>query len=168
MTDSTAARRSGQHLSDINIGKILGLAKAKLPQRNIAALMKCSQKAIQHTLATYLFETFQGRNARREYARKTTKLQDRYIERVLKKNDLISLRDITNLVGLPISHWTVAHRRSEKGMGSFIAAQKPGLWVENVAKRLEWANQYKDWTIDDWKHVIWSDESSIWIGVNLQ
>ena len=25
---------------------------------------------------------------------------------------------------------------------------------------------YKDWTIEDWKRVIWSDESSIWIGVN--
>jgi len=26
--------------------------------------------------------------------------------------------------------------------------------------------KYKDWTAEDWKHVIWSDESSIWIGIN--
>lgn len=26
--------------------------------------------------------------------------------------------------------------------------------------------KYKDWTIDDWKKVIWSDECSIWIEVN--
>ena len=26
--------------------------------------------------------------------------------------------------------------------------------------------KYKDWTVQDWKRVIWSDESSIWIGVN--
>lgn len=26
--------------------------------------------------------------------------------------------------------------------------------------------KYKDWTVEDWKRVIWSDESSIWIGVN--
>jgi len=26
--------------------------------------------------------------------------------------------------------------------------------------------KYKDWTIEDWKYVIWSDKSSIWIGVN--
>ena len=26
--------------------------------------------------------------------------------------------------------------------------------------------RYKDWTVDNWKRVIWSDESSIWIGVN--
>jgi hypothetical protein len=26
--------------------------------------------------------------------------------------------------------------------------------------------KYKDWTVEDWKRVIWLDESSIWIGVN--
>jgi DDE superfamily endonuclease len=51
-------------------------------------------------------------------------------------------------------------------LGSYIAAKKPGLSAENVAKRLAWAEKYKDWTIEDWKKVIWSDESSIWIGVN--
>jgi DDE superfamily endonuclease len=38
--------------------------------------------------------------------------------------------------------------------------------LENVTKRLDWALRYKDWTIEDWKRIIWSDESSIWIGVN--
>jgi DDE superfamily endonuclease len=51
-------------------------------------------------------------------------------------------------------------------LGSYIAAKKPGLSAENVAKRLAWAEKYKDWTVEDWKKVIWSDESSIWIGVN--
>jgi hypothetical protein len=32
--------------------------------------------------------------------------------------------------------------------------------------RLAWAQRYKDWIVEDWKQVIWSDESSIWIGVN--
>ena len=26
-------------------------------------------------------------------------------------------------------------------------------------KRLIFARKYKDWTIEDWQHVIWSDES---------
>jgi hypothetical protein len=53
------------------------------------------------------------------------------------------------------------------GLGSYIAEEKPGLRAENVVKRLEWAKRYKDWTMEDWKHFIWSDESNIWIGVNL-
>ena len=51
-------------------------------------------------------------------------------------------------------------------MGSYVAAEKPRLSAENVVKRLVWAQLYKDWTVEDWKKVIWSDESSIWIVVS--
>ena len=60
MTDSQA-REKGNLLTDIDIGKILGLGKAFIPKREIAALIHFSQKAVQHTLPTYMFETFQGR-----------------------------------------------------------------------------------------------------------
>jgi hypothetical protein len=36
-----------------------------------------------------------------------------------------------------MSEATVRRRCSEAGLGSYIAAEKPGLRVENVAKRLE-------------------------------
>jgi len=156
----------GKHLSDIEIAEILALDKVKISQRQIASILKCSRKAVQDALATYCFETFQGHNPRREYKRKTTEREDRYIERALKQNNSLPLRDITNIIGLPISENTIRRRRSEAGLGSYIAAEKPGLRAENITKRLEWALKYKDWTVEDWKRVIWSDESSIWIGVN--
>jgi hypothetical protein len=166
MENNPPTRRPGKHLSDVDIGKILGLAKAAMPQRKIAALMKCSKNAIQNILAKYLFETFQRRNPRREYQRKTSEREDRYILRALNQNYDRPLRDITNELPVNISERTLRRRRSEAGLGSYIAASKPGLTRENVAKRLAWAEKYKDWTIEDWKKVIWSDESSIWIGVN--
>jgi hypothetical protein len=169
--EPTAIRHSREHLSDVDIAKILALDKASTSHRNIASLVKCSRTAVQNALAAYTFETFQGRNQRREYKRKTTEREDRYIERALKQNDSLPLRDITNILqnrGLNISETTLRRRRSEAGLGSYVAAEKPGLRVENVAKRLEWALKYKDWTVEDWKRVIWSDESSIWIGVNPQ
>jgi DDE superfamily endonuclease/Transposase len=166
MENAPTLRHLGQHLSDVDIGKVLGLAKAELPQREIADLMNCSKNAVQHTVETYDFDTFQGRNPRREYERKTTKREDRYIERALKQNNSLPLRDITNITALPVSRWTVARRRSEIGLGSYIAANKPGLRDVNVDKRLEWAMKYKDWTVDDWKRVIWSDETILRVGVN--
>lgn len=169
MTSTTDDRKSGKHLSDVDIGKILGLAKALMPQRKIATLMKCSRRAVQNILANHLFETFQGLGSRREYQRKTTEREDRYIERALKQNMSLPLKDITNIVnnnGIPISMATLRRRRSEAGLGSYVAAEKPALRPENIAKRLEWAIKYKNWTVEDWKRVIWSDETSIWIGVN--
>jgi hypothetical protein len=160
---------AGEHLSDIHIAMILALDKVSIPQRKIATLIKTSKTAVQRALQTYTFETFQGHNARREYKRKTTEREDRYIERVIKQNNSLPLQDITNIVSnkvLPISTATLRRRRSDAGLGSYIAAEKPGLHIENVAKRLEWAMKYKYWTAEDWKRVIWSDESSLWIGIN--
>ena len=51
-------------------------------------------------------------------------------------------------------------------MGSYVAAKKPGLRPANVEARLRWALEHVNWTVADWKRVIWSDESSIWVGVN--
>ena len=128
--------------------------------------MDSSRKAIQHALDNYQFKTFQGRDARREYKQKTTEREDRYIERVIKQNYNVPLKDITNLVEPKISESTVRRRHSEAGLNSYVAAVKPGLRVENVKARLQWGLKYKDWTVEDWKKVIWSDESSIWIGAN--
>ena len=48
----------------------------------------------------------------------------------------IPLHNITNIIGLPISEHTVRRRRSEAGLGSYIAAEKLGLWPENIVKKL--------------------------------
>jgi hypothetical protein len=127
MDDSSTLQRLEQHLLDVDVGKILGLGKAELPQRQIASLMKCSQNAVEHMLHTYFFETFQGQQSRRDYKHKTTQREDRYIECAQKQHYSLPLQDITNIVGLPISQWTVARCRDAAGVGSYIVAQKPGL-----------------------------------------
>ena len=103
MAGSSLLHKAGKHLSDIHIAMILALDKVSISQRKIAALIKCSRDAVQRALATYTFETFQGRNPRREYQRKTTIREDRDIECTLKQNESLPLRDITNIIGLPIS-----------------------------------------------------------------
>jgi len=49
-------------------------------------------------------------------------------------------------------------------MAGLHAAEKekrPRLSKKNIKERLEFAKRYKDYTIDDWKRVIWSDETKI-------
>jgi hypothetical protein len=65
------------------------------------------------------------------------------------------LHDITNIIDAPISEATVRRRRDEAGLRSYI-----------IEERLNWALKYQDWTVDDWRRVIWSDETIVWIGVN--
>lgn len=46
------------------------------------------------------------------------------------------------------------------GFGNRIARKKPYLTIDQRAKRLAFAKKYRHWTEQDWKNVIWTDESS--------
>jgi len=166
MSENEVPHKKGQYLNDINIAKILELAKAGKSQQEIASLMHCTKNLIQNALANYDFDMFQGHGLRCELQRKTTKRENQYIERVLKQNFDVPLQDITNIITSNIFKQTLHRRRSEARLHSYIVAVKPGLHDVNVTAQLEWAMHYKDWTVEDWKKVIWSDESSIWVGAN--
>ena len=58
-----------------------------------------------------------------------------------------------------ISRTTVKRRLCESGLHGRIAARKPLLRTGNKQKRLVWAKEHKEWTLDQWKSVLWSDES---------
>ncbi|GBN74299.1 Sodium-coupled monocarboxylate transporter 1 [Araneus ventricosus] len=52
-------------------------------------------------------------------------------------------------------------QRTVINMGSQIrrSTRVPLLTAQHEASRLTWARQHYHWTVDDWKHVFWSDES---------
>ena len=46
-------------------------------------------------------------------------------------------------------------RQSMKaGLGSRTAVRKPLLQPQNKKRRLQWAKQHEQLTVDDWKHVL--------------
>ncbi|KAK4513143.1 glycogen synthase kinase 3 [Mucor velutinosus] len=56
---------------------------------------------------------------------------------------------------------TVRRALRTAGLGAIEKEKKPLLSDANVKKRLAWCKQHKDWTVDDWKRVIWTDETKI-------
>jgi transposase len=63
-----------------------------------------------------------------------------------------------------ISARTVYNILKSLGYGSFKPTYKPGLTKEAKATRLKWCLEYQHWTLEDWKNVIWSDETSVTMG----
>ena len=57
-----------------------------------------------------------------------------------------------------ISTSTVQRRQRESCLHGRFAAKKPLLKDTNKKKRLTWAKKHKQWTLDRWKSVLWSDE----------
>jgi hypothetical protein len=42
---------------------------------------------------------------------------------------------------------------------SYWAKKKPFISDKNKKKRLDWAKSHSEWSLNDWRRVIWSDES---------
>ena len=39
------------------------------------------------------------------------------------------------------------------------AAHKPKITMHKAKRRLKWCKAHHHWTLELWKHVLWSDES---------
>ena len=66
--------------------------------------------------------------------------------------------------GRKISINTVHRELPEMGFHGREAAHKPKIIMRNAKPQLEWCKAYRHWTLEKWKHVLWSDEScfTIW------
>jgi transposase len=81
-----------------------------------------------------------------------------------KKNRHSSNAELTNLfiskTQIKVSERTIRRALHEKKLRSRVARPKPLVSEKNIEGRLRWCLDHKDWTVNDFKKVIWSDEST--------
>ena len=56
---------------------------------------------------------------------------------------------------------TVRNMLRRRGLIAVTRKRKPLLKASHRRQRLAFAHKYGDWTVEDWKRVIWSDETKI-------
>src|SRR5436305_5388455 len=71
-------------------------------------------------------------------------------------------KQMENDLGTQISRQTVSRALKNAGMHSSEKRKKPALSSKNIKERFVFAKVHKDWTLDERKRVIWSDESKIY------
>lgn len=69
-----------------------------------------------------------------------------------------ALQTITNK---PVTAQTVHRHLRSTGMKAVVKKKKPHLSQKHRRERMDFAIRHKDWTLDDWKRVVWSDETKI-------
>ena len=69
-------------------------------------------------------------------------------------------RDFEDATGVHISSKTVRRRLVKAGLTGCVAAKRPMLTAVHRKRRLDWCRERKDWTADQWKKILWSDEST--------
>jgi len=69
-----------------------------------------------------------------------------------------ALRNITNQ---SLCVQTVRNSLKAAGMKAVVKKKKPFLTKKHRKARLDFALTHQDWTVEDWKKVVWSDETKI-------
>lgn len=141
-------------------------------QMIVLADMKCSHALIANKLGTSKSAVTKALNRVKETGTfkdrsrtgrpvKTTQHYNRIIARYVKKIPHATSTEIAAKFPSEISTRTI-RRRLQKTLNfrTLKPQRKPLLNSKQIAKRLKFCHQYKDWTSDDWSKVMFSDEST--------
>jgi transposase len=70
-------------------------------------------------------------------------------------------KDFYQNLNIDISAQTVRRVLKDAGMKAKKKVKKPRLNKKHFRDRLEFARKYQSWTINDWKKVLWTDETKV-------
>ncbi|KAF8796691.1 Transposable element Tcb2 transposase like protein [Argiope bruennichi] len=89
---------------------------------------------------------------------KTTTEIDESIYNLSSLNPFLPATVIKKQLDIDVSAETIRRRLKQRGLKNRAVATKPFLKPYQRQKRLEFANYYLTWNMDDWETVIFSDE----------
>lgn len=68
---------------------------------------------------------------------------------------------INSVLPTPVSVQTVRNALKHEDMVPVVKTKQPLLKASHREARLAFAHKYKNWTVEDWKRVLWSDETKV-------
>lgn len=148
-----------------NSVRIVVLSEEGLSLRQISQRLGVSHSTVSRCLKRYR-ET--GRHTRRPGGgrpRVTDPIDDRYLRvqalRARGSSATALQGIIAGVRNLQISTSTVRRRLREAGLASRRPMTGPLLTREHRRSRLRFALEHRDWTIEDWKRVLFTDETRV-------
>jgi transposase len=76
-------------------------------------------------------------------------------------NAVQATKHINSIISHPVSSQTVRRVVKKHSLKAVARKKKPLLSVRHRKQRLGFALKYREWTVEDWKRLIWSDEAKI-------
>lgn len=143
---------------------IIACRKLGATQLSIAEAVGCSRATVSRVLSIK-HEIPRKRPGRPRIM--TSPKRKKLTTAVLKSkgNRRLNLAEVGNLFskqnkGQKVSGRTIQRALKREGIRSCIPRPKPLISAQNKVKRLAFAEKHRNWTVDDWKKVLWTDEST--------
>lgn len=144
---------------------IIKLLRQGMSYRNIENTTGYSRNKVFNAVKHFQVHGTCENVSRKIRPRKSTPATDRQMVRLSKADPRKTAADIRNEVftgnesGLSVR--TVRRRLNEAGLLGRIPRKKPFLSEDNRCRRLAFARRYRDWSLREWKNVLWTDETKI-------
>jgi len=92
---------------------------------------------------------------------KTSAVDDRQIVRYATIHPFASAGQIKKELNLTISLQTLRRRLRENNLFARSPRKVPLLTQKHIVARMEFAKVHKDWPVNKWRNILWTDESKI-------
>ena len=153
----------------MKLGVIFYLKQLEFNQYDIATMIDIKRSTIQSIISrvNQTGTTLTGKSTGRPSAFED--YTQRHLERTIRRDPFQTLETITGqlrMMGENVSRSTTRKWVSKLGFRYYTPAVKPKINEEHKKNRLEWAHLHKNWSSEQWRQVIWSDESRFRVSGN--
>ena len=156
--------------SDLQVGIGLGLQLSGLSDIKAAEIFtknkhlpSASYKTLKRWYTEWSSDGDFSRKAKSGRPRKLTKSEEHHLILQAKRNKFTTIQELIVDSDLDICHDTCVKILRENGLFSCRVKLKQYISPLNRTQRREWYTKYGHWTVQQWKNVIFSDESAFLI-----
>lgn len=129
--------------------------------REVAKKMKISKGLVSKIAKEKGFQTKNKSGRKKILSERDEKFCAREITSGRASTAAAVRRNIRETFDVNASEKTISRALKNQGLNSAVKKKKPELSPKNIKARLQFAKTHQDWTLDDWKRVIWSDETKV-------
>lgn len=145
--------------------KIITLSEEGKSLRYIANRLGIHYSSVSRCIKRYRETRSHSRRPTSGRPRITNPVDDRFIKMQALRKRNSSASSIKNLIagvrGISISESTVIRRLRESNLSSRRPVKGPLLSAEHRLKRLRFAREHQSWTLEEWKNVLFTDETRV-------
>lgn len=151
------------HIDDVMRGRIIGRL-----ERNQNQMDASRELGVPQSVISRIWRRFQrGENVSRRFGggrpRSTSDQEDRYLRLTARRNRHSTAselsRDLAAATGTSVSRFTVYRRLAEGHLYARRPARCVPLTPQQRRARLNWSREHHAWTPEQWRHVLFTDES---------
>jgi transposase len=146
--------------------KIVTLRQEGASLRKISLVLGRSVNAVKQAINIFNETECIGKRERKTSSKpKISDASGRYLQLLSKRDRRKTLplltQEVSSAVGTPVSMSTVRRSLQSFDMNGRVACKKPLLRKANIRKRLKFAQEHVNWTVEQWNRVLFTDETKV-------